>query len=69
MLSDGITGVPAFALKTGSVSVSGAKLTAEAGPAALIDIHTPPPVVPRYTVLPVVSVESIAIAVTRLVMP
>jgi hypothetical protein len=46
MLSDGTTEVPAFALKTGSVSVSAVKLTLEAGPAAFVDFHTPPPVVP-----------------------
>jgi hypothetical protein len=46
MLSDGIAGVPALALKTGSVSVSGVEVTLAAGPAALVDFHTPPPVVP-----------------------
>jgi hypothetical protein len=46
MLSEGITAVPALALKTGSVSVSGVKETLAAGPAALVDFQTPPPVVP-----------------------
>jgi len=44
--SDGMTLVPAFALKTGSVSVSGAKVAVESAPAALVDFQTPP-VVPR----------------------
>jgi hypothetical protein len=47
ILSDGIAGVPALALKTGSVSVSGVKVTFAVGPAAFVDFHTPPPVVPR----------------------
>ena len=34
--------VPAFALKTGDVSVSGTKLTLAAGPAAFVDFQTPP---------------------------
>jgi hypothetical protein len=34
-------------LKTGRVSVSGAKLTPESGPATVVDFQTPPPVVPR----------------------
>jgi hypothetical protein len=65
MLRDGIADVPAFALKTGSVSVRGLKITLDERPAALVDFHTPPPVVPTYTVLPVASVGSIAIALTR----
>ena len=47
MLNDGIAAVPAFALKTGSVSVSGMKMTLAAAPAALVDFQTPPPAVPR----------------------
>jgi len=47
MLSDGIAGDPAFALNTGSVSVSGVKVTLPTAPAAFVDFHTPPPVVPR----------------------
>jgi hypothetical protein len=65
MLSDGIAAVPAFALNTGSTSVSGANTTLAAVPAAFTDFHTPPPVVPRYTVLPVASAGSIATEVTR----
>ncbi len=47
MLSDGIAVPPAFALNTGSVSVSGVNATLPAVPAALVDFHTPPPVVPK----------------------
>jgi hypothetical protein len=47
MLSDGTTADPALALKTGNVSVSAAKDTLAGGPAALVDFHTPPPVVPK----------------------
>jgi hypothetical protein len=64
--SEGTAADPAFALKTGSVSVSGANATAPAAPRAFVDFHTPPPVVPRYTVLPVASAAwSIAIELTR----
>src|SRR5580698_5499225 len=65
MLSDGIAEAPAFALKTGSVSVRGLKITLDDWPPALVDFHTPPPVVPTYTVLPLASVGSIAIELTR----
>jgi hypothetical protein len=65
MLSDGSATVPALALNTGSVSVSGANATLPAAPAAFTLFHTPPPVVPTYTVLPVASAGSIANAVTR----
>src|SRR5271156_4660963 len=65
MLRDGIADAPAFVLKTGNVSVRGLKVTLDDGPAALVDFHTPPPVVPTYTVLPLVSFGSIAIALTR----
>ena len=47
MESDGSAELPSLSEKTGNVSVSGAKVTAEAGPAALVLFHTPPPVVPR----------------------
>ena len=46
ILSEGMAAVPALALKTGSVSVSAVKVTLDAGPAALVDFQTPPPVVP-----------------------
>jgi hypothetical protein len=65
MLSAGVTAVPALALNTGSASVSGTKLTLPAAPAAFTLFQTPPPVVPKYTVLPVASAGSIATAVTR----
>ena len=41
-----ITLPPALVVNTGSTSVSGANVTAASGPAALVDFHTPPPVVP-----------------------
>ena len=63
--SDGISAEPAFPLNTGSVSVSGVNTTAAAAPAALVDFHTPPPVVPTYSVLPLASAGSTASAVTR----
>ena len=47
MLNEAIAVPPAFALNTGSVSVSGAKVTLAAAPAAFVDFQTPPPVVPR----------------------
>jgi hypothetical protein len=62
MLNEGIAAPP---LNTPRSSVNGTKLTAVTGPAAFTDFHTPPPVVPTYTVLPVASAGSIATAVTR----
>jgi hypothetical protein len=47
MESEGIVLEPALMLKTGRVSVSGARLTPESGPATVVDFQTPPPVVPR----------------------
>jgi hypothetical protein len=50
----------------GTPSVMGTKLTCDAGPAAFVDFHTPPPVVPTYTVFPPGSEPvSMAILVTR----
>ena len=39
--------VPALALKTARVSVSGVKVMEASGPAALVDFQTPAPVAPR----------------------
>jgi hypothetical protein len=47
MLNEGIAETPEFALNTGSVSVSGVKVTFDTEPAAFVDFQTPPPVVPR----------------------
>ncbi len=52
--------------KTGRSSVSGIKLTLLASPAAaLVLFHTPPPVAPRYTVLPEEMLGSTAIELIR----
>jgi hypothetical protein len=65
MLREGSALDPALKSNTGSVSVKGENVTAPAGPAAFTDFHTPPPVVPRYTVFPLESPGSTTIAVTR----
>jgi len=65
MLSDGIADPAPSGENTGSVSVRGVKLTPAAGPAALVDLQTPPPVLPMYTVFPDESAGSIATAVIR----
>jgi hypothetical protein len=47
MESEGMVLDPALMLKTGRVSVSGAKVTPESEPATVVDFQTPPPFVPR----------------------
>jgi hypothetical protein len=60
MLSDGMAEVSALGLKAAMSSVRGVKVTEAAGPAALVERQTPPPVVPTRMVLPVASDGSMA---------